>query len=322
METVENKKKVIFIGGSSHSGSTMLDLMLSTHPECFSAGEVQSLFRPSKPHHINPICGCGVRGCGVWQDIYVKGEKNLYENIFSKYPKIDTIVDSSKSLSWFYDQSRFLSGKGIKIYYFVIWKKPLEFAVSLYKRDKIEKFDKAWTNYYKNYFDIIPRPVAVKYKELAQNPATTIQVLMKIIGKKSIPDQHLYWQKKHHTLFGSAASRIHLHDIDTSEYERLVGHIKKNEQKKKVDEKAPFESYRKINYSNPNVLNLPSVIQGKISNNVTIKTIVEKLESLDYAILSPNRTEFIKTNYIPPFYIIKDKFKYHSRRLFQDLLKN
>jgi hypothetical protein len=32
--------RVIYIAGTSHSGSTLLDLMLNAHPEIISVGEV------------------------------------------------------------------------------------------------------------------------------------------------------------------------------------------------------------------------------------------------------------------------------------------
>jgi len=309
-------KKVVFIGGSSHSGSTMLDLMLSSHPECFSAGEVQSLFRPSRPHHINPICGCGIRGCAVWEDIYAKGKKKLFENIFHKYPDIDTIVDSSKSISWIYDQCRFLSGKDIKIYHIVIWKDPSEIAISLYKRNKINKFNKSWTDYYKNYFDIIKYPFVVKYKELAQNPTPTIQFLMKIIGKESIPNQHLYWQKKHHTLFGSAASRIHLHDVDSPEHIRLVEYMNTNERKNNVGKKVTPKNYRRIYYSLPNSANLPDSIQNKLNNNLSIQSLVNKLENFDYKLHNQDQSDCYVNHTTPPFPVIKEKLKYGVKHIF------
>ena len=37
--------RVIYIAGTSHSGSTLLDLMLNAHPAIFSAGEVLKLNR-------------------------------------------------------------------------------------------------------------------------------------------------------------------------------------------------------------------------------------------------------------------------------------
>lgn len=53
-------KTAIFIGGSSYSGSTLLDMMLASGEDGFSAGEVSALFYPYRPHHINPEC---VNGC-------------------------------------------------------------------------------------------------------------------------------------------------------------------------------------------------------------------------------------------------------------------
>src|SRR3954453_3522671 len=38
------KKKIIYIAGYSRSGSTILDIMLSSHPEIFGTGELGNLF--------------------------------------------------------------------------------------------------------------------------------------------------------------------------------------------------------------------------------------------------------------------------------------
>ncbi len=45
-------KKVIFIMSSVHYGSSLLSLILGSHPECFSAGELVGLpnrYRQQKP---------------------------------------------------------------------------------------------------------------------------------------------------------------------------------------------------------------------------------------------------------------------------------
>ena len=52
------EKKVVFIGGSSYSGSTFLDMILSTNGDNgFFADEV-SAFYLYRSHHINPECRC------------------------------------------------------------------------------------------------------------------------------------------------------------------------------------------------------------------------------------------------------------------------
>ena len=68
--------KVIFIAGTSHSGSTLLDLMLNAHPEIVSVGEVVNL--PRVLRYKNPqrktfrCCSCGARSfwaCEFWSRV-------------------------------------------------------------------------------------------------------------------------------------------------------------------------------------------------------------------------------------------------------------
>ena len=55
--------RVIYIAGTSHSGSTLLDLMLNAHPAIFSAGEVLKLNRQLGINHprkqTGAPCSCG-----------------------------------------------------------------------------------------------------------------------------------------------------------------------------------------------------------------------------------------------------------------------
>jgi Sulfotransferase family len=83
----EHPLKVIFIAGASHSGSTLLDLMLNAHPEIVSAGELKQLGRYArlqkggrevtkrnkpKPEPSTAKCTCGaptVWGCPFWSRV-------------------------------------------------------------------------------------------------------------------------------------------------------------------------------------------------------------------------------------------------------------
>ena len=68
-----SKVKVIFIASLSHSGSTLLDLMLNAHPELVSVGELKQLSRFarfSKPKQ--PRCTCGTLSlwdCDFWKSV-------------------------------------------------------------------------------------------------------------------------------------------------------------------------------------------------------------------------------------------------------------
>jgi hypothetical protein len=67
--------RVIYIAGTSHSGSTLLDLMLNAHPAIFSAGEVLKLNRQlgiNHPRKQNAPCSCGAPSlwqCPVWSRV-------------------------------------------------------------------------------------------------------------------------------------------------------------------------------------------------------------------------------------------------------------
>ena len=82
----------------------LIDLMLANGEEGFSCGEVAAYFRPWRSYHYNPPCGCGNPKCEFWQNIDAYGESKVYEAIFNQNPKVNFIVDSSKDLSWIYDQ--------------------------------------------------------------------------------------------------------------------------------------------------------------------------------------------------------------------------
>ncbi len=62
---VKNKKmKIIFILGSGHCGSTLLDIVLSLNNEIFGLGEIGNINK-------NSVCSCGesLDGCSIWSKI-------------------------------------------------------------------------------------------------------------------------------------------------------------------------------------------------------------------------------------------------------------
>jgi Sulfotransferase family len=68
--------RVIYIAGTSHSGSTLLDLMLNAHPAIFSAGEVLKLNRQlgvkNAQKQTYAPCSCGAPSllkCAFWSRV-------------------------------------------------------------------------------------------------------------------------------------------------------------------------------------------------------------------------------------------------------------
>ena len=61
------KIKVIYISGIGRSGSTLLDIILSTSEKVFSVGEI---FKYNQMLRENIKCSCGkkVKDCSFWKD--------------------------------------------------------------------------------------------------------------------------------------------------------------------------------------------------------------------------------------------------------------
>jgi hypothetical protein len=97
---------ITFIGATSFSGSTLLDVVLGTGEKLFSCGEPYALFRPKiwKPHQYQIDCACGDPECSIWPIALKKGSDRLYEHIYSL--GYNFIFDSSKNISWFKYQEK------------------------------------------------------------------------------------------------------------------------------------------------------------------------------------------------------------------------
>ena len=209
-------KKVIFIGGTSYSGSTFFDMILANDPKGFSCGEVHALFNPYRSHHINPMCGCGNEDCNLWQHVLSRGPKNLYNTIFELLPDVDFIVDSSKNPYWIRSQVQNLSKKNIPSKHILIWKTPLEFAYSYQKRGQAN-WHKEWTSYHRSYFTALKEWRAVMYHEFINNP-DVLKRACEYLEIPYFPAKVHYWEKKHHTLFGNASAKVHLYQKNSDEY--------------------------------------------------------------------------------------------------------
>jgi len=80
----ENKLKVIFIGGSSRSGSTLLDRILGQIDGFFSLGEMYHIWERSFIE--NQLCGCGkpFKECSFWQEV-VKEAFGGFDKVDPRY---------------------------------------------------------------------------------------------------------------------------------------------------------------------------------------------------------------------------------------------
>jgi len=101
--------KIIYICGLGHSGSTILDLALGSHPRITGLGEIATIVREAdRSRHFRSKCSCGkeARSCAFWKEAENILERQgtateKYERIIEyfekKYGTDHILVDSSKN---------------------------------------------------------------------------------------------------------------------------------------------------------------------------------------------------------------------------------
>lgn len=218
-------KKVIFIGGTSFSGSTFFHLTLANDPRGFGTGEVRHLFWPEKERHLRAYwrCGCGDPTCTIWDRVKEGGESHLYQSIFDLHPGVDFIVDSSKNVLWVEQQSQRLARQGIEVYHIVIWKTLFEFAHSLKKRNRLEQGEglTSWPRYHRLYHSFFDGWRSVKYSNYISQQAAVLQTTCNYLGIPYFEGKERFWEKTHHVLGGNLSSRIHLYSKGSAGYQEV-----------------------------------------------------------------------------------------------------
>ena len=265
-------KKVIFIGGVSYSGTTLLDMILSNSISGFSCGELSSLFYPHKDHHINQKCGCGNAKCRIWNEVLYRGERKIYETLFSMFPDIDFIVDSSKDPMWIRKQIDILSEANIQTKNVLIYKTPIESAYSFQKRNRFNLFEPSWINYHRLYFTLINDFLTVKYSDLVTN-FKTLSIICKFFEIPYFDNKKEYWNKNHHTLFGNNSAKMHLE----SKVDDAVFAYKDRFNNSSRNKYSIKKEFKKIYYEKVSDTELRIKIDNMLKNNYKLKNIYDLL---------------------------------------------
>ena len=83
-------KKIIYIGGIGHSGSTILSILLGQMQNAQCIGEFGNFYEFNR----KCSCGYGIQDCEVWGDIY----RSLNHKDFQKLKKVGKLVNKEKKL--------------------------------------------------------------------------------------------------------------------------------------------------------------------------------------------------------------------------------
>lgn len=241
-------KKVIFIGGTSFSGSTFFAMTVGNDPHGFAGGEIRFLFHPEREIHVheNWTCGCADPTCGLWSKVLKNGETHLYQTIFDEYPDVNFIVDSSKNVLWANEQTERLAKQGIEAHNLLIWKTPLELAASLRKRGRLEGLHH-WTRYHRLFASVISEWRSVAYRRYTQDQDAVLQAVCDTIGIPMFPGKDRFWEKSHHVLGGNPSARIHLYAGESERFSETLGRARDaNAIRTTLDSK-----YQKVYYERP-----------------------------------------------------------------------
>jgi hypothetical protein len=283
-------KKVIFIGGTSFSGSTFFHLTIANDPRGLGVGEVKNLFRPINERHASPswVCGCGDPHCDLWPRVKKNGEAHLYETIFELHPDVDFIVDASKNVVWIDDQMEILARQGIETRQVVIWKTLLEYAHSLHKRKRLDNKGERlahWPQYHRNFYSFVDDFRAVKYANYARNNAAVLQTVADYLGIPYFEGKERYWEKTHHALGGNMSALVHLYTKESDRY-RDVRNVQQYAQGENSENNA---KYRQVYYEKPDEATLLADVERLRRESPYLDQVEEMLTAYDVAQPAPAR---------------------------------
>jgi hypothetical protein len=237
------KKKVVFIMGIGRSGSTLVELMIGSHSQAFSLGEISKL--PKLVGKTEQNWTWTPPGSTFWQDkftetelkqlasglsdrrlhkyIPLKAEKivrewigqdrifNPYTILFSK-TQADILTDSSKTVHWISNKLKAREFRQGEIEPYLIYnvrdgRAVLNSYLRL-KQNTVEEISYRWLRLLKQYqefYNQFPedKKVTVRYEELVSHPQQVVKSLCDWLNLEFTPDMVEYWKYDHHHIVGS-----------------------------------------------------------------------------------------------------------------------
>lgn len=239
----------------------MLDMMLGHGEDAISSGEVYAYFRPWRRHHVKAPIPTGFE--------YVE---EILESEFHvetvRRRNVDFVIDSSKDGSWVLDSYQWALRAGLNVVLVVIWKHPVEFAYSHWKRGEFED----WYKLFVKYHEFIVRSklpfISVSYSDLVESPAEVMSSLCKHIGLPYFDGKERFWEEDHHIFFGSAGTRKQVVSGDSkfrvrTEYPAEYAPYKKQVEKRVQSDQRLQQLLRRIDQHN--------VIHEEVEHSRTVR---------------------------------------------------
>ncbi|MEV0621952.1 sulfotransferase [Nonomuraea sp. NPDC050404] len=205
---------VTFIGTASHSGSTLLGLMLGAHPRIFYAGEackINHFLSPSRPAHKRHCAVCGPR-CRIWAGLRPGERPDLYE-VLSRRSGRPLVFDSSKNTTWIGEQTGLL--RGVVPLRLIVLTRDGRGVVNSYLRKHpslpADEHVRTWLSRMRAVERLAgqwPGPVhRVRYEHLTTEPGLRLREIARFLGVPYVPEMASPWSCEHHPMAGNKGTR-------------------------------------------------------------------------------------------------------------------
>ncbi len=209
-------KRVCFIGGAPHSGSTLLGMILGAHSDIVYGGELRKsayLGDETKPLKKRVCKLCGV-ACPVWGSLRAPLDPDVYE-VLARKSEASVVVDSSKGTDWQREQLEVLSRTSTETHLVVLERDGRAVLASRLRKyptntprtiiedwmTQIEKTDALAASF--------PGTVLrVRYEALATSPESEIERVTTLLGVSLEPSMLRFWESEQHPLGGNDGTQF------------------------------------------------------------------------------------------------------------------
>jgi len=210
-----SKRKVIFICGAGHSGSTLLGMILGSHSHCFYAGEASktSYFqRPETPIRKRMCKFCGFN-CPVWSKLDLSKSLDIYTQIMTITHK-PVVIDSTKRIRWLQEKIAQVLAQDICPYLIFIQRDGRAVVNSRIRKSPsqdITEIITEWVNKITATKELFTtsalQKIKIHYEELATNPVPVINHLCDFLELPYEPPMLNYYLHEHHPLGGNSGTQ-------------------------------------------------------------------------------------------------------------------
>jgi len=226
--------RVIYIAGTSHSGSTLLDLMLNAHPEIFAGGEMLKLNRQLQVKNTRrgtyAPCACGAPSlwqCAFWSAVDGRTRETVGRSLTDLDVRDQSELDPARAPNAVvFKAMSEISGKNFvvdssklpkRLSYLMRFKELDVYPVHIIRdpRGQIHSVRRKHGGFLKHIFRYelihaqisrmlksIPHSV-VRYEDLVRDPATTLRGVLEPLGLSFDPRQLAWAEAVKHEVAGN-----------------------------------------------------------------------------------------------------------------------